>query len=508
DALPDSREALRILLSESTLGTPDCLRCVVKALLNCMKRFPIDRQSVFRCMSNLGRRHATFVQLLCDELLELHSVFDITEPVLDDHFYLSKLILILNAASVHDPISSLLPSFVVRHYNFLRCSMPILVPAVAAFSNGSTSNSDNSDITVVFSGERTRSLLEHTYKMMQEASQAQSCDQRMIEKTHLLRDMDALCESDEEVAGTAQFLSCLLKILTQCELSVKILSYGGDLHVALSAIDEGLRLLERTDDEFSSVDKRMMGTLQEFHFQLSILRLAVLFELEPGAHVDSHQLINLEVDRFKEQLQFLSVSPSESMINILIGIKRILDKSEAKKLVNGLNLFALFQSNPILLQKKYTSLCGICIKWAQIVEPSEIPNEPIRFVVGLPLGISINIILHNFNKDDISRFRIKTDYPDRSSTLFRPRGSDFKEIASQTYRLLCKVLVQVDNIWSEAARIYFGFVLKSRYTPNPEIPLVSDGVRSPYITIAESPFSKRQATIEIPIQPMQPKASC
>lgn len=37
-------------------------------------------------MSDLGRRHATFVQLLSDELLELHPVFDITEPAVDDQF--------------------------------------------------------------------------------------------------------------------------------------------------------------------------------------------------------------------------------------------------------------------------------------------------------------------------------------------------------------------------------------------------------------------------------------
>lgn len=48
DAFPDSREALRVLLSRSTLGTPDCLLYVAKALLNCMRRFPIDRQSIFK----------------------------------------------------------------------------------------------------------------------------------------------------------------------------------------------------------------------------------------------------------------------------------------------------------------------------------------------------------------------------------------------------------------------------------------------------------------------------
>ncbi|VDO55565.1 unnamed protein product [Onchocerca flexuosa] len=227
-----------------------------------MRRFPIDRQSIFnsthfqssysnynkfgifepvRCMSDLGRRHATFVQLLSDELLELHPVFDITEPAEDarkivvlrimsqinfekcilityliawelnnseyfsafhvNDFWkfssikrienedLAKLILILNAASAHDPVCSLLPPFVVRHYKFLRCSMPLLVPTIEAFSDDNASSANNLSINkkLTEAGERTRALLEHTYEMMQEASQSRSYQQRMTEKKLLLK---------------------------------------------------------------------------------------------------------------------------------------------------------------------------------------------------------------------------------------------------------------------------------------------------------------------------------
>ncbi|EJD76202.1 integrator complex subunit 4 [Loa loa] len=510
DALPDSREALCVLLSRSTLGTPDCLRYVVKALLNCMRRFPIDRQSIFKCMSDLGRRHATFVQLLSDELLELHPVFDITEPAVDDQFYLAKLILILNAASAHDPICSLLPAFAVRHYKFLRCSMPLLVPTIEAFSDDSTSSTNNLSINkkLAEAGERTRALLERTYEMMQEASQSRSYQQRMIEKRLLIKDMNALCEGDEGVAGTAQLLSYLLKILTQCELTVKILSCGDDLQTALNAADEGLRLLECVGSNFSSVDKVMLATLEEFRFQLSILRLAALFDMKPGAYTNAAQLVEAEMIRFRERCQSLVVSPSQSTTEVLIGIERLFAATQAKKFISGSSLTALFQSHAVLLQKKFTSLGSISIKWAEIVEPSETPNEPLRFVVGLPLGISINILLHNFSKNDIFQFRIKTDYPDRSSILFCPRESEFKEISAQTYRLLCKVLVQADNLWSDSARVRFGCVLKSQQFMDVIPPLGSGFTRSSCIPLAESPFSNKQAAMEVLIQPIQAKASC
>lgn len=103
---------------------------------------------------------------------------------------------------------------------------------------------------------------------------------------------------------------------------------------------------------------------------------------------------------------------------------------------------------------------------------------------------------------------LQTDYPDRSSILFCPRESEFKEIAACTYRLLCKVLVQADNLWSDSARVRFVCVLKSQQFTD-VIPSLTSGFSRPScIPVAESPFSNKQATIEIPIQPIQAKASC
>ncbi|VDN17022.1 unnamed protein product [Gongylonema pulchrum] len=593
DALPDSREALRVLLSKSTLGTPDCLRYTVEALLKCMKRFPIDRHSIFKCMSELGRRHATFVQLLCDELLELHPTFDIKEPSLDNQFYLAKLIFVLNGASVHDPVCSLLPGFAVRHYKFLRCSMPSLVPIIHVFSEGdglSTASvlSDKmlsetgertrlllertygmlreatlaksymqrktaensllstasvlSDKMLSETGERTRLLLERTYGMLREATLAKSYMQRKTAENSLLRDMDALREADERVAGTAQFLSYLLKILTHCDLCMQILCHGGVLQTATNSANEGLRLVQRVVSSFSSVDNVMLAVLEEFRFQLSILRLAALFEAMPSAYEkNAAQLVQAETvmysaltssvegiscsvegissatrlfdDKFVpghakksgvfRRLRSLSVASSDAFAGILVGIAEHLKAAEAKKIIAGSSLGLLFQTHTISLPMKFASLGAVSIKWAQIVEPPETPSEPMRFVVGLPLGVSMNILLHNFSSDDICQFRIQTDYPDRSSNLFRPRAGDFKKIAPHTYRLLCSVLVQSNSVWSDSARVRFGCVLKACQVSDLEtVQPPSDAACLPCVPVVESPSSIKQAAIDIPIHPI------
>lgn len=43
----------------------------------------------------------------------------------------------------------------------------------------------------------------------------------------------------------------------------------------------------------------MLATLEEFHFQLSVLRLAALFDMEPGAYTDAAELIGSEINIFK-----------------------------------------------------------------------------------------------------------------------------------------------------------------------------------------------------------------
>lgn len=50
----------------------------------------------------------------------------------------------------------------------------------------------------------------------------------------------------------------------------------------------------------------MLATLEEFHFQLSILRLATLFDIKPPAFTNATQLIEAEVIRFKEYSLFIS----------------------------------------------------------------------------------------------------------------------------------------------------------------------------------------------------------
>lgn len=79
-------------------------------------------------MKELGQRNSEAVSSLVSELLTTHPYFAVAEPNLDDHVYISVAILLFNAAITCPAIRSLLPEHTKRHYDYLRDSLPDLVP--------------------------------------------------------------------------------------------------------------------------------------------------------------------------------------------------------------------------------------------------------------------------------------------------------------------------------------------------------------------------------------------
>ena len=79
-------------------------------------------------MKELGQRNSEAIPSLVPELLTTHPYYAVPEPNLDDHVYTAVAILIFNAAINCPTIRSLLPEHTKRHYDYLRDSLPDLVP--------------------------------------------------------------------------------------------------------------------------------------------------------------------------------------------------------------------------------------------------------------------------------------------------------------------------------------------------------------------------------------------
>ncbi|VDM46064.1 unnamed protein product [Toxocara canis] len=512
DASPDSREALRVLLMKATMDSPECMRDSVRALLNCLRRFPIDESSIFQCLSDLGRRHGSFVEPLVVELLGLNAVFEITEPELDDSIYMAKLMLVLNAASVHDPLCSLLPEFVIRHYRYLRSSMPDLIPFVKTLSDGEVSEvDDTSRLTKKNAARReTLSLLESLYDKVCDACKMDSYTERSAMLKRLESDFEGLSDADGSIAGTARFVANMVRMLMQYDMALQRLSCFSDFHSVLDVIDEGLEILDHGDNEFRSVDATLLGVLAEYRFRLRILRIAAMLDIDCRAYTNIAETLTDEMDALKERLTALDVVATEAVTNVLRGIIEQVEQCAEKKFIGGRGILAAFQPRTLIPPEKPASFGTIATKWVEIVEPNEPFKDPIRFKAGLPMGVPFNILLHNFDETDVENFRIKIGYSTQRFVLYRPRKADIKYVPMQAFRFLGDVLIE-SNAWSTAGVVRVSCVLLAFQRKSIKLEKKDDGVKLTQrdtsshikcIPLLESPFSSKLAYKDVPIYPM------
>nr|VZI34401.1 unnamed protein product [Spirometra erinaceieuropaei] len=91
------RRRLHQLLSRCRLVSPPCLLSLLDGLLSNLRRYPDDRDSIWKCAASVGSRHPTFVEVCVSSLLRTHPWLSDQEPFREDPAYITVLLLVLNA---------------------------------------------------------------------------------------------------------------------------------------------------------------------------------------------------------------------------------------------------------------------------------------------------------------------------------------------------------------------------------------------------------------------------
>lgn len=94
--------------------------------------------------------------------------------------------------------------------------------------------------------------------------------------------------------------------------------------------------------------------------------------------------------------------------------------------------------------------------------------------------------------------------------MFCPRKCDFRQLPSNNVRLISDVCMVQSNPWSSAARVRVGCVFEAKSDcgialKNEQVsavPEVTLGRKYDFIPIPESPYSDKQAAVEVSIHPM------
>lgn len=202
DCSQEVREGLHRMLASCKISTMVGLKMCVDKLLDNLKRYPQDRRSLYKCLQKVGGQHPELVLPLVPQLLGIHPFFDMAEPDVDNPQYICVLLLVLNAAKFSPTIIPLFEPHTLRHYAYLRDTIPNLVPEL------NLSEFNNNDVAKPINVSESIAFLKNIISNIDCAGKSYRIQMNLLQlaKEHLLR----LSEIDATVSGTSQFTALFI----------------------------------------------------------------------------------------------------------------------------------------------------------------------------------------------------------------------------------------------------------------------------------------------------------
>uniref|UniRef100_A0A915D9U0 Integrator complex subunit 4 n=1 Tax=Ditylenchus dipsaci TaxID=166011 RepID=A0A915D9U0_9BILA len=412
DANAENRTAIHELLSKSNLADADCV-----------KQF-----SIYECLSAIGLHHSVFVHGLVTEMLEIHPIFDTPEQHIDDDFYLGKLILVLNAASNHSVICSLIPAYVKKHYRYLRCAAPKLIPVVKEIEESKV-RAKMFDFSTL-ADSKVDYLLRSTYERISEANSKELTD-RVILLDMILKDLHAYQNIEQEIAIPAGFLHRFCRVVKLYNVAMSSSLTTNSTEPVFISYAECMEDIFWIENQYSGTNKSVLAFLAECSFKLLVLVVAMT--LDASNYQQFVTTIRDGLLKANRRLIELDVSSSESMSNLVTWIALNLPGVEDKVKMEPIKMEV---QSVLILRQKLLSLLKGCYEIGEVV----------RFVSGLPTGILLTCHLSNLTATDLENFRIEIKYPDTTLAYFRPRPTDIHRLSEQMLRsLISKTEFQVND---------------------------------------------------------------
>ncbi|CAI2731983.1 unnamed protein product [Schistosoma spindalis] len=159
------RRRLHHLLSQCRLASAPCLISLLDGLLQNLRRYPEDRDNLWRCAASVGRNHPIFVETCLSSLLRTHSWLNGPEPVKEDPAYLTVLLLVLNAEPSIPGMLAKFPRHVASTKIYLQELLPSLLPKTNVndeFQNVTPLDIPNKKLCLSMDGTlNTSTIMEH-----------------------------------------------------------------------------------------------------------------------------------------------------------------------------------------------------------------------------------------------------------------------------------------------------------------------------------------------------------
>ncbi|KAL8567239.1 hypothetical protein ACOMHN_046649 [Nucella lapillus] len=499
-----TREALRGLLGEICMVTQESVKSTIMALLENMVRYPEDRTSIYVCSQHIGQHHSQLTMMLAEDLLCLHPYLDSPEPSTDDPSYITVLLAVFNAAALCPTMVALFPEHTRRHYTYLRCSLPHLLPAIQAMEDAENQIGEK---VVAMAATGTGEFLQ---QLLGKLAGLSSLDLDSAEQ--LLRicvqDLQRVEALDSQMSASAEclhlYLSAQLILTELIKGTMKSDSEKVYQENMTASADKILKLMTQLQTLFLGLGSEVTALVRQT--EIKTLALQLLFRLERSSLPEKvracsnfRHYLALVKRRCEPAATFATTSPSSRGLCGGVGLQQLppLPRPRQEKVracSNFRHYLALIKSRVESEASLYDSFTRQAVSLADSLDWSQLQVLPGVFrglcqvlrpcSLGMPgdvrrvrgsveepaadsdkvlefpgsLGVRLTMAATIHNMQDTNTVAVLVRYPDQSVQYVTPALSSWTRLGPLTHRLVTPVLLS-HNTWSEKCYVELSLVV-------------------------------------------------
>nr|XP_039261782.1 integrator complex subunit 4-like [Styela clava] len=466
DFCVEIREGIHLLLSNCTLTSKFCLNDTIMKLLKNLNKYPQDRMSIWKAYKHIGKHHSQLVYLLVPHLLSCHPYFDMPEPKMDDPGYIGVLILVFNAAELCPKMTQIFPEHVVRHYQYLRDSIPDLVPQeikLTTFANGDESCMNSPPRR----SEGASDPAEFLNKALQRVKNLQLHDSRTQKSllTCTINDLKHISNIAPKLSSTATSSANFLQAQLLLSEIVDTRAWSGSALACTQHLEStrpAARKIERLTQElehlFLGLSTDEIALLRQMCLKAQSLEFLMDMQNLMNQKDVSTSSLSLRCQKFfntiKDVHQYLEThnhipdSFSKTLFNEVLK----LDPTKKYSLV-----IKLLQ--PLLLHYSVSNVTfSNKVRESKVVvhTPLSRTDSSISFSAGLTTALDVDATSTNI-PNPLRDVRIQIKYPDSTVQMVLLKPQDIKQISAMEHRIITKVFISHQQ-WTDACLIKMQFV--------------------------------------------------
>ncbi|BES97293.1 integrator complex subunit 4 [Nesidiocoris tenuis] len=439
DSSIDVREGLHRMLAACFLSTKDCLQMCIENLLDNLKKYPQDKKSTWTCVKEIGSKHSDLTLPLVPPLLGIHPFFDTPEPDVEDPHYITLLILVFNAAKHSPTMLQLFEEHTIKHYSYLRVTLPSLVPHLKL--PGSVE---------FIEPEVSSAGAQLLWRLVDSLSGGARVQGEVIQRA--LPQLVRLAEIDSQIAGPAQFITLFIS----CQVTFsKILNDSQwccnapntvQGNAVKKNITELLTQCLKLKYLFVGLENLELAAIKQLQLKALALHLVYIIKATNLSALALCERFLLKVERTQKYLMDNQISPDDFCRGVFTAMSSVED---TKPGVVARCLLPLLNTVNRIQPPKPNVNVRMCR--AVLSGPSSSPDAPIKFTAGLVMATPIDAEI--FGLRDPTALRVRIHYPDHQTHFCVPTFNHLRPCgAVGDYRLLTKALVS-HGVWSEACYI-------------------------------------------------------